>query len=168
VGGHLTFAKEMNHITLLLLVVLFTSCRSGDKQAHQREANSDHLTHVILQSTVSEDRLNRILWQRGYPDEYAQLIAEAEASRSGKGGDPFAPPITTPNRDLMPLGFYDRPPIIPTIFAQLGWPLPDGVEVIYRAEAGTIEITHKQAAIRAFIEHFPELTELNKDEANKP
>ncbi|WP_411825427.1 hypothetical protein [Luteolibacter sp. AS25] len=154
----------MNRIKLLLLIVLFTSCRSGEERTIQREAGSDHLTHVILQSTVSEDRLRRILWQRGYPDEYAQLIAEAEASRSGD--DPFIPPITTPDRDLIPIGFHDRPPIIPTILAQLGWPLPDGAEAIYRAEEGVIEITHQQEAIRAFKEHFPELVE-DKNKANK-
>jgi len=158
----------MNRITVLLVTLLFVSCRSGEEQPNQREASSESLKHVILQSSVSEDRLSKILWQRGYPDEYAQLIREAEASRSGKGADPFAPPITTPNGDLIPTGFYDRPPIIPTIFAQLGWPLPDGAEATYRAESGIIEITHKQAAIRAFMEHFPELGELNKDEANKP
>ena len=157
----------MNRITVLLVTLLFVSCRSGEKQPDQREANPESLTHVILQSSVREDRLSKILWQRGYPDEYAQLIREAEASRSGKGADPFAPPITTPNNDLIPGGLHDRPPIIPTIFAQLGWPLPDGAEAIYRAETGIIEITHKQAAIRAFMEHFPELTELNKDRANR-
>ena len=158
----------MNRIPLFLLIALLISCRSGKEQPKQREASSESLTHVILQSSVSEDRLSKILWQRGYPDEYAQLIREAEASRSGKGADPFAPPITTPNNDLIPTGFHDRPPIVPTVFAQLGWPLPDGAEALYRAEAGIIEITHKQAAIRAFMEHFPELTELNKDKANKP
>lgn len=123
---------------------------------------------MMLQSSVSKDRLSKILWQRAYPDEYAQLIRQAEASRRGEGADPFAAPITTPNSDLIPAGFHDRPPIIPTIFVQLSWPLPDGADAIYRAEAGIIEITHKQAAIRAFMEHFPELTELNKDKANKP
>ena len=157
----------MNRLTLLLLIALLISCRSGEEQPNQQETSSESLTHVILQSSVSEDRLSKILWQRGYPDEYAQLIREAEASRSGKGADPFGPPITTPNSDLIPLGLHDRPPIIPTIFAQLGWPLSDGSESIYRAD-GIIEITHKHAAIRAFMEHFPELTELNKDKANKP
>ncbi|MES2475036.1 MAG: hypothetical protein V4640_04600 [Verrucomicrobiota bacterium] len=152
----------MNRITLLLLIALLISCRSGEEQPKQRETSSENFTHVILQSSVSEDRLSKILWQRGYPDEYAQLIREAEASRSGIGADPFALPITPPNSDLIPTGFHDRPPILPTIFTQLGWPLPDGAEAIYRAEAGIIEITHNQAAIRAFMEHFPELTELNK------
>jgi hypothetical protein len=45
--------------------------------------------------------------------------------------------------------------------------LPDGGEALYRAEAGIIEITHKQVAIRAFMEHFPELTELNKGKVKK-
>ena len=167
-GAHFAFAQEMNRIILLLLIALSISCRSGEEEPKRREASSEGFTHVILQSSVSEDRLSKILWQRGYPDEYAQLIREAEASRSGKGADPFVPPITTPNSDLIPGGFHDRPPIIPTIFAQLGWPLPDGAEAICRADTGIIEITHTQAAIRVFMEHFPELTELSKDKAYKP
>lgn len=153
----------MNRIILLLLIAISISCQSYEEQPKQGVASSESLTYVILKSSVSEDRLSKILWQRGYPDEYAQLIREAEASRSGKGADPFAPPITTPNSDLVPGGFHHRPPIIPTIFARLGWPLPEGAETIYRAESGIIEITHKQAAIRVFMEHFPELTELNKE-----
>jgi hypothetical protein len=152
----------MNRIILLLLIALSISCRSVEEGPKRREASYDGFTRVILQSSVSEDRLSKILWQRGYPDEYAQLIREAEASRSGKGADPFAPPIATPNSDLIPGGFQDRPPIMPTIFAQLGWPLPDGAEAIYHAKTGIIEITHTQAAIRAFMEHFPELNEITK------
>ena len=156
----------MRPFAILLLIVTSLSCRSGKEQVHQQEATSDKLVHVILHCSVSENRLGTILWQRGYPDEYAQLIKEAEASRSGNGIDPFAPPIRTPNRDLIPLGFHDRPPIIPTIFTRLGWPLPEGGEAIYRSNAGIIEITHKREAITEFMDNFPELTENNK-KANK-
>ena len=154
----------MRLILILAMISVSSSCQRGGEQHSRLDAPSSRIEKVTLRSTVCEEKLRRILWQRCYPSEYAELIKEAEASRNGTGADPFGPPITIPDSDLMPIGLYDLEPIIPRIFRQLGWPLTNGAEAIYRVD-GTIEITHDSAAIRAFLDKFPEFARQENKES---
>lgn len=151
----------MRLILLALLTAFSTSCRSMNEDANLSEERSNTFSKVTLCSSVDDEDVGRILWQRSYPSEYAKLIEEAESLRNGTG-DPFAAPITTQNSDLTPGGFDWRMAIIPRTFEQLGWPLTNGAEAFYYHDTGVIEITHKPAAIKLFKERFPEFTPIKE------
>lgn len=145
---------------ILSICLLFTAsgCHPKPENGHAETP----LTQVTYQLSQSSEEVTRILWQKSYPEAYAELIA-----RSRDHPDPFAQKVDVPEADLVPGDFglhgWGRA-IVPHTFEALGFPLgePPGSSAGYYSSTGVFEVVHTDEAIKAFESRFPEFTTTNK------
>ena len=142
--------------TCLLLVA------SGCCSKRESDNVEIQLISVVYHLSQPPDEVTRILWQKSYPDAYADLIAKLRDRP-----DPFSSKIEVAEADLVPSNFgiygWERA-IVPQTFEALGYPTGDteGSWAAYYASKGVFELVHTDEAIRAFEQRFPELTTANK------